>query len=503
MPLPHTLKALWRNLLRRQQVEEDLDAELRSYRDMLQDELVRKGADPALAARQALVELGGAEQIKEQVRDIRRGAALEAIWSELRHSFRGLRRNPGLTIVATLMLALGMGSSITVFSIFQAALLKPLPFRDSARLLQIWETRKARGLDQTSFSEANFWDVRAQNRSFEELAAYRSDEANLTGAGPAEKVAIATVTAGLFRTLGVAPVLGRDFTYDDDRAGWDNHVVLIGHRYWRARFGGDRSILGRTLRLNDRAYTVVGVLPPAEPWLTDQLYIPFGYTSGANRGSWEFDVIGRLAPGVSAAAARADLERIGASLSRTYPAEDRGIGFRVESSSAWVAGDNTRLALWVLLGAVTFLLLIACLNIANLLLARGSARRREIAVRTALGAGRARLVRFVVMESLVLSSLGAAAGVALASCAVRLLQGLELGGIPRLQDAGLNPWVLGYAVVLALAAGGLSGLAPAFQVPASGIAATLRDGDRQTGSRAQGRLRATLVTAEVALSFLL
>jgi putative ABC transport system permease protein len=503
MPLWGRIKTLWRNFARKQRVEDDLHDELRSYQEMLEDEKVHAGADSRAAHREALLELGGIEQVKEEVRDVRLGVTLDAMAAELRQSLRGLRRNPGLTILGTVMLALGIGASTVVFSIFRAALLQPLPFRDSGSVIQIWETRQQRGIDQASFTEANFWDVRAQNHSFAEVAAYHYNEANLTGAGTAEKVSAASVTSGFFRTLGVAPALGRDFSYEDDRGGWNNSVAILGDRFWRNRFGGDPKILGRTLRLNDRTYTVVGVLPPGEPWIDDQVYLPFGYHSGANRGSWEFAVIGRLAPGIRAEAARVDLQRIAGSLAQSYPREDEGIGFRIGPSSAWVASDTTRRALWVLLGAVTFLLLIACLNIANLLLARGTARQREIAVRTALGAGRARLVRFVMMESLLLSGFGTVLGLGLAYTALRAVQALEIRGIPRLADASLNPWVLAFAVLTALLTGLLSGLAPALQAPAGHIAAALRDGDRQAGSRGQGRLRAALVTGEVALSFLL
>lgn len=504
MPLGHQLKALWRNLARKRKVESDLDEEIRSYQKMLEDEKARAGADPSVARRQALLELGGAEQIKEEVRDVRLGATLDAVWAEFRQSLRGLRRNPSLTVLGTLMLALGMGASTVVFSIFYAVLVQPLPFRDSARVVQLWETRRDRGFNQASFTEANFWDVRAQSHSFEEVGAYHYGEANLTGNGPAEKVTIMAISAGFFRTLGVSPALGRDFSYDEDQGRADKHVVILGNRFWRSRFGANPQILGQLLRLDDEAYVVVGVLPPGEPWIDDQTYVPFVYRSDANRSSFEFEVIGRLARGVSADAARADLQRIAGALAQAYPKDDKGIGFRMEPSSTWVASDNTRRALWVLLGAVSFLLLIACLNIANLLLARGMSRKREIAVRTALGASRARLVRNVMMESLLLSGFGVSLGLALAYTALHIMQALEIGGIPRLADASLNLWVLGFEILMAILTGVLSGLAPALQAPASGTAIALREGDRsQTGSRRQTRLRATLAAAEVALSFLL
>jgi predicted permease len=311
------------------------------------------------------------------------------------------------------------------------------------------------------------------------------------------------LTAGFFRTLGVSPVLGRDFSYTDDGNGFKNSVVILGNKFWRSRFGADPHIIGKTLRLNDRACVVVGVLPPGEPWIDDQVYQPFGYRADANRESWEFSVIGRLAPGVSVQAAQADLKRLATTLEKTYPGTDQGIGFGLSPSSSWIAGDNARRALWVLVGAVSFLLFIACLNMANLLLARGTARQREIAVRIALGAGRARLIRFVMMESLLLSSFGTLLGLALAYGTLRGLQAMEVQGIPRLAEAGLNPWVLGFSVLIALLTGVLSGIAPALQTRASGTVNAVRDADHQTGSREQGRLRALLVTAEVAISFLL
>ena len=503
MPLLNKLNWLWRNLARKRRVEKDLDEELQSYRQMLVDEKTGAGIDPVRAHREALIEMGGAEQIKEEVRDVRLGASLASIGSELRQSLRSLRRNPGLTVLGVLMLGLGLGASTVVFSIFYEALIRPLPFRDMDRLVQVWETRLDRGFNQTSFTEANFWDVRALSRSFEELAARHTGEANLTGSGPAERISATRVSAGFFRTLGVSPILGRDFSYDEDRSGGDNRVLILGNKFWKNRFGADPGILGRTLRLDDQAYTVVGVLPPGEPWIDDQTYLPFVYRTNADRGSWEYGVIGRLKPGVSPAGAREDLQRIAGVLIRTYPNEAKGLGFRIDSSSTWIASDGTRTALQVLLAAVIFLLLIGCITVANLLRARGMSRKREIAVRTALGAGRARLARLVMMESLLLSGCGTALGLAIAYAGLRGIQAFEIG-IPRLAQAGLNPWVLGFAVLAGVLTGVLSGLAPALQAPVNGIALALREGDRsQTGSRGQGRLRAVLVTGEVALSFVL
>ncbi|MBZ5619621.1 MAG: ABC transporter permease [Acidobacteriia bacterium] len=504
MPFWRRIYMLGRNIVREQRVEQDLADEIHSYRQMLEDEKTRSGLDPRLARREALLELGGVAQVQEQVRDVRAGSMLQNIRAEIRQSLRSLARNPGLTATAMAMLALGMGATTVVFSVFYAALVQPLPFREPGRLVQLWETRLDRGWSRASFTEANFWDLRAHARAFEETAVYHFDEANLTGNGSPEKVTNISVSAGFFRTLGVSPILGRDFSYEEDRPGHDNQVAIVGNRFWKNRLSADPQILGKVLRLNDRPYVVVGVLPPGEPWVDDQTYIPLVYRPDADRGSFEFDVIGRLARSVSADAARADLQRVADGLARSYPRNDAGMGFHLEPSSTWVASDSTRRALWVLLGAVAFLLLIACLNIANLLLARGLSRRREVAIRTALGAGRGRLVRFVLMESILLSIFGGALGLLLAGGTLDLIKSFEIGGVPRLADASLNPWVLAFTGLIGVATGVLSGLAPALQAPSSGIASALRDCDRsQAGSRGHGRLRAALVTSEVALSFLL
>jgi putative ABC transport system permease protein len=489
------LRMLWRNLTSKQKLEDDLNAELESYRQMLEDD---NGT-----AREAALEMGGKEQIKEAVRDVRAGAWLDSFWAEVKQSVRGLARNPGTALLGTSMLALGMTASTVIFSVFYAALVRPLPFREPDRLVEIWETRLNRGIDQASPTEANFWDVKARNRSFEEVAAAHDDELNMTGMGGPEKVKVLEVSANFLRTLGVQPILGRDFRAEDARDGWNTHVVIIGYKYWLSRFGGQQDIVGKTLRLNDHVYTIAGVLPPGEPWIDKQLYVPFGYHADANRGSWEFGMIARLKPGVTVESARADLQIVASALGRAYVREDEGIGFRLEPSRRWVASKETRVALWVLLAAVVLLQLIACVNVANLLLARGLARQREIAVRSALGASRGRLIRFVMMESLLISSCGAVSGLLCAFFALPAIQQLDLKVIPRLAEAQLNLWVLSFAVLSAVATGVLAGLAPALHAPTTQIASTLREGERQTVSRGQNRLRAILVTGEVALSFLL
>ena len=496
----HWLKSIWRNLFHRRIVESDLNEEIRSYRQLLEDEKIAAGADSSTARREAAIEMGGVEMIKEEVRDIRRGSSLAGFWKELQQSVRGLRRNSSMTGMAIFMLALGIGASTTIFSIFETALLRPLPFHKPERLVELVETCLECGMNEVAFSEANFWDVRGRNRSFESVSAYHGNEVNLTGDGEPERVSAPRVTVGFFRTLGVVPVIGRDFSENEDHAS----VAILGNRFWKTRYHGDAGVLGKTLRLNGAAFTVVGVLPPGEPWLDDQVYLPFPYSAGANRSSAEYSVVGRLAQGVTFDAAKADLQRIANSLAETYPKDNKGIGFDFFPSSRWIAPESTGRALRMLLAAVGFLLLIACLNVANLLLVRGLGRQREIALRTALGAGRGRLVRFVMLESLLLSTCGAVLGLVVAHGALGVLRTLEIRGVPRLDEASLDPRALGFAVGAALITGALCGLAPAFQMPVPGIATALREGDRQAGSsRRQGRLRSILVTAEIALAFVL
>jgi predicted permease len=496
----HWLRSIWRNLFRKRAVDSILDEEIRSYRQLLEDEKIAAGADSETARREAVIEVGAIEVIKEQVRDVRRGVLLEGMWTEVRQSIRALRHNPGMAGMCALMLALGIGASTVIFSVFEAALLRPLPFRDSSRLVELHETWLDLGIKESAFSEADFWDLRDRAKSFEHIAAYHGDQANLTGGGQPEKVSAPHVTVEFFRTLGVAPVLGRDFSATESRA----NVAILGHRFWKARYGGDTKVLGKLLRLNDASYTVIGVLPTGEPWIDDQIYLPFAQHPNADRSSREFDVIGRLAKGVTAEAAKKELQSLAGLLAAANPNDDKGVGFMFSPSRGWIAPESTRTALRFLLVAVGLLVLIACVNVANLLLARGLARQREIAVRTALGAGRARLVRFVMLESLLLSALGAVLGLALAAACVRIIRTVEIHGVPRLDEVSLNPWVLAFTFGVTLLTGLLCGLAPALQTPIQGIGAALREGDRQAGaSRRQGRLRSTLVTAEVALAFLL
>jgi putative ABC transport system permease protein len=424
---------------------------------------------------------------------------------DFRQAIRNMRKNLGSTLLAVLMLAVGIGATSAIFSVFYSVLLEPLPFPEPARLVQIWESRVKNQWNQATFTEANFWDVQERNRTFEGIATFHSFTANLIGSGEPEQVESGSISAGFFHVLGVKPVAGRDFLPEEDQLGHDNNVALLRNKFWKTHFNGDPQIIGKKIRLNSTSFQIVGVLPPGEPWLdAADVFVPFVHRANPDRGSFEFQVIGRLANGVSFQTAETDLNTIAKALAQQYPKDDDGMGVTLSTSKEWLADSDLRTKLWVLMSAVAFLLLIACVNLANLLLAKATGRTREIAVRAALGASRGRIVRMVLSESLVLGLTGAILGIALAALAVAAIKAADPGGIPRIAELGINPWVLAFTLFAAVLTGVLSGLVPALQAPYKNIVAGLREGERsQAGSRAQKRVRAVLVGTEVALSLML
>ena len=327
---------------------------------------------------------------------------------DLRYGVRAFARTPGFTAVAVLTLALGIGANTAIFSVVESVLLRPLPFPEPDRLVSVWETRLDRGWQRASFSEANFWDVYDQHRSFQAIGAFRWTALNLTGFEFPERLRAARVSVGFLQALGAKPLSGRVFLPGEDEAGADARVALVGQRFWRSRLGGDPAAVGRSLTLDGQPHTVVGVLPTGGRWFDEaDVFVPLVRRAGAARGSFELAVVGRLRPGVSADAARLDLESVCRRLAQQYPEDDRGMGATIGPSAEWVASETLRRALWILMGAVGLLLLVACANLANLMLARSAARTRELALRAALGAGRLRLVRQLLTESVLLSTAGA------------------------------------------------------------------------------------------------
>ena len=477
----------------------ELDAELEAWVRLREDELIAEGLDPQAARRRAAIELGGAEQVKEGVRDARRGSLLEQALRDARYALRGMARAPGFTAAAILALSLGIGASVAIFSVVRAVLLRPLPYREPDRLALILH----RG--ENPVAPANFQDWRRESRAFADMGAAEYWVPNLTGAGESESVQALRVSANLLSMVGTPPRLGRVFARGEDEPGRD-HVVVLSDGLWRRRFGADRGVVGRAILLNGESYEIVGVMPRGFDfpvfWARGrELWAPLSFGPRADsRTSASLRVFGRLAPGATLAGARAEMGAITAALERRFPGTNRQV--TVTSLTEAVVGD-VRPALLVLTGAVGLLLLIACANVAHMLLARGAARIREVALRSALGATRSRIVRQLLTESVVLSLASAAAGLALASWAVRALAALAPAFLPRVESVSLDPAVLAFGVALALATGAVFGLAPALRTSRADVAGALREGERGSSSGGAGRLRGALVASEFALAIVL
>ena len=476
-----------------------LHEELESWLSLRTDELIAEGLDPREARRRASIELGGAEQVKESVRDVRRGRLVEQTLRDVRYALRGMVRSPGFTAAAVLALSLGIGASVAIFSVVRAVLLRPLPYREPDRLAVLLH----RGSNPTA--PANFLDWRRESRAFADMGAAEYWVPNLTGAGESESVQSLRVTAGLLPMLGVSPQLGRLFVPGEDEPGRDR-VAILGDGLWRRRFGADPGIVGRTISLDGETYEVVGVMPRGFDfpvfWAKGrELWAPLAFGARASsRTGFSLRVFGRLAANATLSSARAEIASITAGLERRYPGTNREV--TVTSLPEAVVGD-VRPALLVLAGAVGLLLLIGCANVAHMLLARGAARRREVALRSALGATRARIVRQLLTESLVLSVSSGLAGVALASAAVRGLAALAPAFLPRVEGVSVDPVVLAFGVALALATGAVFGLLPALDASRPDVAVALRQGERGSSSGGAGRMRGALVASEFALAIIL
>jgi putative ABC transport system permease protein len=423
--------------------------------------------------------------------------------TDVRYAVRAMLRTPAFTAIAVLTLALGIGANTTIFSVVRSVLLRPLPFPEPERIVELIETRKGRDTE-ASFAHANFWDVRDMNRTLEAVGAISWNSMNLSGGAEPQRLSVASASVGFFQALGVQPFAGRLFLKGEDDPGADARIAILSHAFWTTQFGGDRTVLNRPITLDRESYRVIGILPPGTPWLdAAEVFIPLVRQPGYNRDSWELPVIARLAPGISLATARADLESVGRRIGEAHP-EIKDIGIAVQTTEDWVASPNLRRALMVLMASVGFLLLIACVNLANMLLARSTGRVRERALRSALGATRGRVVQLAVVESLVLGAIGAAVGLALAFGALRYLRLFNPGDIPRLAEARIDLWVLFTALGAGLCTSILTGLVPALRAPYTDLVSALREGERSVaGSRRAGHLRRSLVAIEVALSLIL
>jgi putative ABC transport system permease protein len=432
------------------------------------------------------------------------------IWQDLRYGLRTLWKSPGFTYVAVLALALGIGANTAIFSVVNTVLLRPLPYKTPDRLVWLWETSPRNDIAKESASYPNFNDWRQQNQNFEAVAGFANTTPSLTGNDEPERLPGAAVLGDFFTVLGVEPALGRKFLAEENEEG-KHRVTILSHGLWQRRFGGDARIVGQQIAVNGNQYTVVGVMPPnfqhpnPEARRPIELWLPLAVTDVMRNGrrSDFLSVIARLKPGVSVEQARAEMTTIAARLEQQYPDTNSGWGVIVQPLHQRFTGD-VRPALLMLLGAVGFLLLIACANVANLLLARSSTRLKEIAIRTALGAGRGRIVRQLLTESIVLSLLGGALGLLVAFWGIDALLALSPGNIPRLESVGIDRQVLLFTLGISLVTGVVFGLAPALTVSNPNLNEMLKESGRSSTEGGRGRrLRNALAVAEIALSLVL
>jgi putative ABC transport system permease protein len=500
------LRLRLRSLLRRDRVEEELDEELRFHLDRLTDEHVAAGMAPTDARRAALREMGGLDQRKEECRDARGLVLLDELRQDGQYALRGLRKSPGFTTVAILSLALGIGANATIFTFVNAVLLRPLPYPGSDRLVILRE--QPSGAEGTvNVHPLNFLEWQARAGSFEALALVQTPPLDVIGPDGAEQIADAQTTSELFHVFGVQPALGRMFTAEETRPG--NHdVVVLGHGFWQRWFGGDPAVLGRRLAVRDGSLTIVGVAPPG---LRIGLTEPDAYTplpidpvKPDSIGSRSFQCYGRRKPGVSLAEARAEMAVVASALARQYPM-DEGYGVFVSGLHEYLVREG-RPALRLLMAVVATVLVIACVNLAGLLMARGIRRRGELAVRASLGASRGRLVRQLVIESLVLSSLGGAAGLVLAYGGTRALAMLTAGALTvgSIEPIRLESTCLAFTLVVSTMTALLFGLLPAWQASRVEPQMALRERTRGgTADRRHHRMRSALVVTEVAMAVVL
>jgi putative ABC transport system permease protein len=438
---------------------------------------------------------------------------MTGLLQDLRYALRQLRKTPQFTALALLIVALGIGANTAIFSVVNAVLLRPLPFPQSERLVQVWHVPPAasfHGMSTFSVSPANYLDWLDQSRVFEQMAIYGRNSFNLTNQSQPEAVMAARVSSAFFSVLRVHPLLGRAFIPEEDRSGRD-HVALISQAFWQSHCGSNPNIVGQKIILDQQGYTVVGVMPakfffpaPDTEW-QPQVWTPLGWTDKdrAVRGNHNYLVMGRLKPGVSLRQAQAEMNTISRRLEQQYPADDKGWGAVVVPLRDQLVGE-VRPALLVLLGAVAFVLLIACANLANLLLAKTLAKSKEIAIRTALGASRIRVLRQVLSETIVLALLGGTFGLLLAHIGIVSIVSFLSAKLPRAGEIGLDGRVLGFTFAMSIVTGVLAGLAPAWRLTKSNVNEQLKQGSGRTGSDQSGnRTRSALIVAEIALSLTL
>ena len=493
----------WQRLWRRKEMEEQLEKELRFHLDEHTNELIAQGSAPDLAERAARLALGGPEQVKEKCRDARGTRWLEDFWQDFRYALRTLCQRPGFAAVAILTLALGSGATTVMFTVVNGVLLKPLAYPEADRLVTLHGKTEKYG-EQWGFSYPEFHDYQNTSRTLGPVAAWTYGGGTVTQPGAAEYIVGRQISSGLFSVLGVPLAEGRAFLAQEDQPG-AAPVAIISYSLWQRRFGGSRETIGQQLIFEGKSCTIVGIVP-ARFRMDDQadIYTPLGQSTDPrmhDRGAFFIHVLGRLQPNVTLAQAQTEMSLIARRLAMQYPAGNQGRGMLAHPLSQDVVGD-VRPTLWLLLGAVSLVLLIACVNEASLLLARAVSRERELAMRVALGATRGRLVRQGLTESSVLGISGGALGILFARVGVHPFISLWPGNLPRAEEVQLDWRVLFFTLGVSLLSSFLFGLAPALRAPARSLERALRSAGRSPGQSTR-RLHSVFVVAEVALAMVL
>jgi putative ABC transport system permease protein len=501
-----------RAVFHKDKVERDMDQELRFHLEMEVESNIKRGMDPAVARREALLKFGGVEKFKEECRDVRGAPLLESLLQDIRYGTRILFRNPGFTVIAVFTLALGIGANTAIFSVIYGVLMKPLPYRDGNQLVIVQQQAPLARVNNVPFSYKELVDYREQNQTLADVVEHHTMSFTLLGGQEPQRVQTGVVSANFFDVLGVKPLLGRTFVASDEEHGSDA-VLVLSYQYWKGSHGGDPAIVGRTFQMNNRPHTVVGVLPPIPQYPNEQdVYMPTVNCPAraseqfkANRNARMMSVFGRLKPGVPVEQAQADLSTLAGNLKNQYP-ESYPANRGYDASVTALHEELTRRAkptFLILLGTAGLVLLIACANVANLTLARLMRREREMAIRAAMGAGRARLIRQLLTESTLVSVAGGVLGLALAAGGLQLLVSFAARFTTRASEIEIDGLVLVFTLGISVATGLVFGLMPAFTSDHQLTGALKEGGGRSSAGLRRQRMRNALIVAQVSVSFIL
>ena len=504
------LGEFWRRIifsLQRNSMDRDLAEEMRQHMELKTRQNIAAGMSEEEAGYAAKRQLGNLTRMEEESRKSWGFPFLESLLQDVRYGLRGLRKAPGFTVVAIITLALGIGATTVIFSVVNTVLLRPLPYKDSARIAEIHTISAMFPEFQLGESKPDFDDIKAGTHSFEAMAIFQNKSANLTAPGAPEQISVATISTEFLPLLGISPILGRAFqSGDEERKNGD--VALLSQRLWRDRFGSDPSVVGRLITLEQKPYTVVGVMPAGfdRPNKEDDVWLPLILVpeEASNRTNWFFGVLAKVRDRKGIQAAQTELDGVAARLAIQHPEDDKGIQFKLTPLQESVVG-NTKSGLLLLLGAVGFLLLIACANVSNLILSRGMQRQSEMAVRAALGASRMRILRQLLVESFLLSCLGGVMGIVVAIYGIDLYRAFAPANIPRINELHVDRTIAWIALALSTLAGVLCGLAPALHTSRPDLNLGLKErlASGTSGAARRLSLRSALIVIEVALALVL